>query len=103
MLKNAYEAACASKLRVNSLQCSASGWASQTHQLRESIRCSSMLCEVRVILILVWVLLAAHEQHVLQVMAETLQTQGMPVELTASSTQACPLHAGVAQGGHDST
>ena len=34
-----------------------------------------MLGEVRVIFILVWVLLAAHEQHVLQVVAETLCRQ----------------------------
>ena len=32
-----------------------------------------MLGEVRVIFVLVWILFAAHEQHVLQVMAETLR------------------------------
>ena len=34
-----------------------------------------MLGEVRIVFILVWILLAAHEQHVLQIMAETLHTQ----------------------------
>lgn len=34
-----------------------------------------MLGKVRVVFILVWVLFAAHEQHVLQVMAETLCRQ----------------------------
>lgn len=54
------------------LHCDASGGTNKAYQLGKSIRCSSMLCEVRVIFILVWILLAAHEQHVLQVMAEPL-------------------------------
>lgn len=54
---------------------SASSRISSTHQLSESIGCSSMLSEVRVVFVLVRVLFAAHEQHVLQVMAETLCRQ----------------------------
>ena len=43
-----------------------------TYQLSERIRRSSMLCKEGIVFILVRVLLTAHEQHVLQVVAQAL-------------------------------
>ncbi len=46
-----------------------------SHELCESVGGASVLGEVRVIFVLIRVLLAAHEQHVLQVVTQTLHVQ----------------------------